>query len=211
MAKGRFITLEGGEGAGKSTQAHLLAQHLRQEGIEVVLTREPGGAAGAEDIRTLLVTGSTDRWQPMSETLLHMAARVEHVAHTIKPALEKGCWVVCDRFIDSTRVYQGQAQGVGMEIVDALHNIALQGLMPDLTLVLDLPVKDGLARALERGEEENRYESMGTDFHETLRTAFRNLSEKEPDRCLLIDASKPKEQVSAAIWQMVAPLLQGGQ
>lgn len=208
MTKGRFITLEGGEGVGKSTQAQILADRLRGQQVPVVLTREPGGAPGAEDIRTLLVEGSPQRWQPMSETLLHMAARVEHVAHVIRPALSQGKWVICDRFIDSTRVYQGQVQGVGESVVDDLHELALASLMPDLTLVLDIPASSGLQRAHDRGGKETRYEQMGETFHKTVLGAFRALTEKEPDRCHLIDANGSIEQVSDQIWHSVAPLLE---
>ena len=207
MTRGRFITLEGGEGVGKSTQARRLAERLRTLGIEVVLTREPGGVPGAEEIRTLLVSGTSRRWEPMAETLLHMAARVEHVETLIRPALMAGRWVVCDRFVDSTRVYQGMVQGVGDERVMALHKIALAGLMPDLTLILDLASDVGLARAQARGEPESRYERMEETFHRGLAEAFRRLAAQEPARCHLIDATGEEDAVAARLWQAVEPLL----
>ncbi len=208
MIKGRLITLEGGEGVGKSTQARILSDRLREQGKPVVLTREPGGSPSAENIRRLLVEGAPERWQPMSETLLHMAARVEHVAHLIQPALNRGEWVICDRFIDSTRVYQGHVQAVGEDVIDKMHEITLASLMPDLTLILDLPAKSGLHRASERGGKENRYEQMGEDFHITVFNAFRALADKEPQRCRLIDADGPIEWVSDQIWQAIMPLLE---
>lgn len=208
MTKGRFITLEGGDGAGKSTQAHILADRLRSQGCSVVLTREPGGAPGAETIRTLLVEGALDRWQPMSEALLHMAARVEHVTHLIQPALDRGAWVVCDRFIDSTRVYQGHVQKIGEEVVDDLYRIALGTLMPDITLILNLPISASLQRMEIRGGREDRYERMGENFHKTVLDAFRALAEKEPQRCRMIDADGSPEQVSERIWQVITPLLE---
>ncbi len=210
MTRGRFITLEGGEGVGKSTQARRLAERLRARGIEVVSTREPGGAPGAEDIRALLVDGAPGRWVPMAETLLHMAARVEHVERVIRPALAAGRWVVCDRFVDSTRVYQGMMQGVGDERVMALHKIALDGLMPDRTLILDLAPDLGLARTQIRGAPESRYERMEKAFHHGLVEAFRRLAAQEPARCRLIDARGDEAAVAARLWQEVLPLLPSG-
>ncbi len=207
MTRGRFITLEGGEGVGKSTQARLLAARLEDAGIDVVRTREPGGTPGAEEIRGLLVSGSPGRWDPMAETLLHMAARAEHVEKVIRPALAAGRWVICDRFVDSTRVYQGMLQGIGDERVMALHEIALGGLMPDLTLILDLTSDLGLARARARAEPDSRYERMADDFHRRLAEGFRRLGAEESARCRLIDADGDEEAVAARLWQAVEPLL----
>ena len=203
MAEGRFITLEGGEGAGKSTQIQRLAEKLRARGETVCVTREPGGAPGAEAIRQLLVTGETTRWSPKSEALLHFAARAEHLERTIRPALARGEWVISDRFTDSTIAYQGP--GVGLEFINQLKELVVGTDMPALTLILDLPVEAGLARAkLRQGKEnsaEDRYERMGTEFHEGLRQAFLNIAKNEPERCVVIDASGTEETVAAAIWK----------
>jgi len=209
VAEGRFISFEGGEGAGKSTQARKLAERLEGQGISVTLTREPGGATSAEAIRELLVHGDTGRWEPMSEALLHIAARVEHLAKTVRPALEAGRWIISDRYVDSTRIYQGIVQGVGIERIDELHALALDGVMPDRTLILDLPVEEGLARAAARvGEGEDRYERMGRPFHESLRAGYRQLARSEPERCRLIDASADTETVAERIWSEITPLLE---
>lgn len=211
--RGRFITLEGGEGAGKSTQVKRLAAALSARGIETVVTREPGGTPGAEDIRALLVTGDPARWDAMTETLLHYAARRAHVEKTVKPALTRGAWVISDRFADSTMAYQGYAGAVGREVVAALHKLVLGDFQPDLTLVLDVPVEVGSQRGLARwgvakwGEAtwgETRYERMGLAFHETLRKAFHDIAAREPQRCRLIDADGEPDQVAAALWQAVA-------
>ncbi|MEK9967788.1 MAG: dTMP kinase [Ferrovibrio sp.] len=205
---GRFITLEGGEGAGKSTQVKHLAAALAARGIEVVQTREPGGTPGAEAIRALLVTGDPARWDAMTETLLHYAARRAHVEKTVKPALARGAWVISDRFADSTMAYQGYAGAVGRDTVASLHQLVLGDFAPDLTLVLDLPVEVGLARAKARMQgsiqAEDRYERMGLAFHEALRAAFHDIAAREPQRCRLIDASGSADQVAAALWQTVA-------
>jgi dTMP kinase len=201
---GRFITLEGGEGAGKSTQASLLAQSLRGTGIEVIATREPGGAPGAEAIRALLVEGEAGRWQPMSELLLFLAARHEHVTRLIRPALDRGAWVVSDRFADSTMAYQGYAQGLGRQAVARGHDLALGEFAPDLTLILDLPVEEGLARAKRRAGAETRYELMGAAFHRKLREGFLDIARRAPERCRVIDASGPVEAVQAALRHVVA-------
>lgn len=210
---GQFITLEGGEGAGKSTQVKRLAATLSARGIEVVQTREPGGTPGAEDIRSLLVTGDPARWDAMTETLLHYAARRAHVEKTVKPALARGAWVISDRFADSTMAYQGYAGSVGREAVAALHKLVLGDFVPDLTLILDVPVEVGSQRGLARwgvakwGEAkwgETRYERMGTAFHESLRAAFHEIARREPERCRLVDAGGNPDQVAAALWQAVA-------
>ena len=206
MTQPRFITLEGGEGAGKSTQAKRLAAKLSERGHRVTLTREPGGAPGAEIIRELLVTGETGRWTPLAETLLHFAAREEHLTHTIRPALARGDWVICDRFIDSTFAYQGAAQGSQRDTIATLGKIVIGNDMPGLTLILDLPVEVGLSRAGQRGGED-RYERMGPAFHETLRRAFLNIAKAQPDRCLVIDAALKEDEVARQIWHSVTSRL----
>jgi dTMP kinase len=202
VTKGRFITLEGGEGGGKSTQVFRLADRLRRTGLQVVATREPGGAEGAEVIRKLLVSGDPGRWDPMTELLLHFAARRDHLRRTIWPALERGHWVVCDRFADSTMAYQGYGQGLGCAAVEAVYRLVVGDFKPDLTLILDLPVAEGLHRADARGGE-NRYERMDKVFHERLRQGFIEIARAEPARCVLIDASRPvdtvAEDVAAAV------------
>jgi dTMP kinase len=205
--RGKFITLEGGEGAGKSTQQRRLAGWLRDSGLAVVETREPGGSPGAEEIRRLLVTGAAGRWDPLTETLLIFAARRDHLRQTIEPALAGGRWVVCDRFIDSTLVYQGVAQGVGQSPIETLQDLVAGDLRPDLTLVLDLPVDEGLARAKRRAGDEDRYERMDRSFHEKLRAAFRDIAAREPARCLLIDASGDEAAVAARIQAAVSARL----
>ncbi len=199
MTAGRFITLEGGEGAGKSTQAQCLVAALVAAGIPAIATREPGGAPGAEEIRALLVEGETGRWDPLTETLLHFAARAEHVARTVKPALARGEWVVCDRFADSTMAYQGYGQGLGRETVEAIGRAVLGGFGPDLTLVLDLPAEAGLVRATGRPGVATRYERMGLPFHRRLREAFLDIARREPGRVAVIDASAPVEAVHEGI------------
>lgn len=201
--RGRFITFEGGEGAGKSTQIGRLAEALAAAGIAVLVTREPGGAPGAEEIRTLLVTGEPGRWQKISEVLLHFAARAEHLAHTVLPALNAGTWVLCDRFADSTMAYQGYGHRLGRTPVLTLNRLVLGPLVPDLTLILDLPVKAGLARAAGRGGAD-RYERMGLAFHERVRRGFRDIARREPRRCALLRADGPIEAVAAAVRRSVA-------
>jgi dTMP kinase len=198
MQQGRFITLEGGEGSGKSTQARLLADALRADGQEVVLTREPGGTPGAEAIRGLLVTGDPDRWTPWSDALLMTAARVDHVARVIRPALARGATVICDRFIDSTRAYQGAGRGLEDAALIDLHNEAV-GLWPDLTLVLLLDEAEGLARAAARGGNEARFEAIGAAFHAHVQAFFAQLPAAEPARCKAINASGSIEAVAARI------------
>lgn len=208
--RGRFISLEGGEGTGKSTQAQLLAERLRGQGLDVLLTREPGGAPGAEEIRALLVTGAVKRWSPMAETLLHMAARAEHLACAILPALEAGRWVISDRYMDSTMVYQGVLQGVGEERVRALHRRALDDVLPDLTAILDLSADEGLRRAGGRQAAatspgpEDRYERMGDDFHRRIVESFRAIAARDSERCRLIDAGGSPEDVHARLWALLA-------
>ena len=202
MTQGRFITFEGGEGAGKSTQLRRLVARLAQ-GREVVATREPGGSPGAESIRDLLVNGAADRWSPVTETLLMYAARRDHVERVITPALSRGAWVVCDRFADSTRAYQGAAGGVDPGLISTLEAQVLGQARPDLTLVLDLPADIGLARAAGRAGGETRFESKGAAFHLRLRDAFLAIAAADPGRCHVIDAAAPVEGVGAAIWTAV--------
>eukprot|EP00435_Cladocopium_sp_Y103_P076606 s1_g345.t1 len=201
---GRFITFEGGEGAGKSTQIRLLGEALAKAGHQVLQTREPGGSPGAEEIRSLLVTGDSDRWTGMTEVLLHFAARTDHLARVIRPALEAGTWVLCDRFVDSSVAYQGVAQGLGTDVLQNLTQLVVADTMPDLTLILDLPVEEGLARAGSRGDGEDRYEKMGQAFHQTLRQAFLDIAEGAPDRCKVIDATEEIGAVHQAIWSETA-------
>jgi len=202
-APGRFISLEGGEGTGKSTQARRLAARLRERAIDVVLTREPGGSPGAEQIRKLVVEGDGGRWTPITEALLVYAARADHVARTIGPALAKGQWVITDRFSDSTFAYQGAGRGLPRETIRRIDAAVLDDFRPDLTLVLDLPVEVGLARALGRGGSETRFENLDRDFHERMRAAFQDIVRKQPERCRLIDAAGEEDAVAAAIWDAV--------
>ncbi|MBV9996572.1 MAG: dTMP kinase [Caulobacteraceae bacterium] len=209
MASGRFITLEGGEGAGKSTQALRLAERLRAKGQEVVLTREPGGSPGAETIRGLLVTGDADRWSALTETLLMCAARRDHVERTIAPALARGAWVVSDRFADSTRAYQGAGGGVPTAFIAVLEAQVVGDARPDLTVILDLPAEAGLARAASRPHGETRFEEKGEAFHRRLRDGFLSLARAEPGRCVVVDAGADPESVAAAIWEIVQARLIG--
>ncbi len=207
MDRGRFITLEGGEGAGKTTQARLFGAALEERGVDALITREPGGAPGAEAIRGLLLDGEVGRWEPLAEALLHNAARHEHVVQTIAPALAAGRWVICDRFADSTVAYQGHGQGVAAETLAALQRLAVGDLVPDLTLVLDVPVSAGQARIASRaageGRPANRYERMDTAFHERLRAGFLDIAGHEPGRCALIDASQDVAAVQREICDAV--------
>ena len=198
MARGRFITLEGGEGAGKSVQRDRLVQALRAAGLETVATREPGGSPSAEAVRELLLAHGTD-WQPLSEALLHAAARSQHLAETVRPALEAGRWVVSDRFSDSTRAYQGWGQGVALETLDQLEAMVVADTRPDLTIMLDVAPEVGLARAEGRGQGADRYEAMDLAFHQRLRAGYRAIAESAPERCVLIDASGSEDAVAAEI------------
>lgn len=199
MARGRFITLEGGEGAGKSTQIRLLADALRAINIDVVTTREPGGSAAAEAVRDLLVNGEPGRWLPLSEAMLLSAARHDHVMRTIRPALAAGTWVLCDRFADSTMAYQGFGHGLDQDTLTALRDMAVAGTVPDLTVILDIDPAQGLARAAARRGGEDRYERMQLSFHEKLRAGFQAIAKAEPSRCALIDASAGVDLIQAAI------------
>lgn len=200
VARGRFITFEGGEGTGKSTQARRLAERLRTAGHDVVLTREPGGTPGAEEIRALLVEGAADRWSPLAEALLLNAARTDHLEALIRPALARGAWVVCDRFADSTRAYQGAAGGVEDATLAAVQAAVVGDTRPDLTLLLDAPAELGLARATARGGAA-RFEGKGIAFHQRLRDDYRRLA-AEP-RWILIDAARPEDVVASDVWAAV--------
>jgi dTMP kinase len=202
-ARGRFITFEGGEGAGKSTQVRMLASRLRAAGREVIATREPGGSPGAEAIRKLLVEGATDRWGPLPETLLFLAARSDHVANAIEPALAAGNWVICDRFTDSTVVYQGMVRGLGIQRVRALQELSVT-VVPDITFVLDIDPDEGLARTRGRAGAENRFEQFDAGFHLRLREAFLGIAKNEPERCIVVDSSQAPDIVAEEIWRTVA-------
>jgi|SRR5579871_289161 len=205
--RGRFISFEGGEGAGKSTQARLLRTALEAHGHSVLLTREPGGSPGAEEIRKLLVEGEPDRWTPLAETLLFLAARADHVARVIEPALTSGTWVISDRFSDSTFVYQGLARGLGLDAVRNLQKAALGDFAPDLTILLDVDPRSGLERAVARGAKENRFERFDAAFHQRLRDGFLSIAAAEPQRCAVVDASAPPETAAANVWRAVAERL----
>ncbi|MBP7336105.1 dTMP kinase [Niveispirillum sp.] len=207
MARGRFITLEGGEGAGKSTQIRLLADALRAAGIDVVTTREPGGSAGAEAVRDLLVNGEPGRWLPVSEAMLLSAARHDHVMRSIRPALDAGRWVLCDRFADSTMAYQGYGHGLDHEVLTTLRDIAIGDTRPDLTLILDIDPAQGLARAAARRGGEDRYERMQATFHERLREGYQAIAKAEPFRCAIVDASAGIDAIQAAIRAVIADRL----
>jgi dTMP kinase len=203
--RGRFITFEGGEGAGKSTQAAALVGKLGVFGIDAARTREPGGSPGAEIIRHVLLSGMAKDLGTEAEALLFAAARADHVDTLIKPALAAGRWVVCDRFLDSTRIYQGVLGHVGRPLLRALERVTVGDTLPDLTFVLDLPAEIGLARARERRGSGplDRFETEDIAYHEALNAAFRDLAKAEPQRCVLIDATPPADKIAAEIWRQV--------
>ncbi len=196
--RGRFITLEGGEGAGKTTLARSLAQRLEAAGVEAVVTREPGGTLNAEAVRALLVEGEADRWSPMAETLLLYAARRDHLERLIEPALARGAWVISDRFADSTRAYQGAAGRLDPARIEAIHAAALDGFEPDLTLIVDLDPQTGLERTRSRGEAATRFERHPPDFHARLRQGFLDIAARHPARCAVIHGAAPAETVLTA-------------
>ncbi|TYO88424.1 dTMP kinase [Oceanicella actignis] len=206
-ARGVFLSFEGADGAGKTTQLRRLAVRLRAQGREVVETREPGGAPGAEEIRRLVLEGDPARWSAVTELLLFNAARRDHVERTIAPALARGAVVLCDRFADSSRVYQGVVRGAGAELADSLHALAI-GIEPDLTLILDIAPRTGLTRGLARGTAEERFERFGLAFQARVRAAFRDLAAANPARCRLIDAEGDEEAVAARVWAAAAPLFE---
>ena len=195
---GRFITLEGGEGAGKSTQIQVVKDYLLTRGNDVVVTREPGGTSEGQEIRNLLVSGDKDKWSPLSETLLILADRAAHLERVIRPALAEGKYVVCDRFFDSTKAYQGVAGGLGLDVIHNLQQPVLGTTLPDVTFLLDIDPEKGLRRAQERGGE-LRFESKTLAYHRTLRNAFLDFAAQEPDRIFVIDADRDVEAVSADI------------
>ena len=203
--RGKFITFEGGEGAGKSTQAAMLALRLESLGIGVLLTREPGGSPGAEIIRYVLLSGAAKPFGPEAEAMLFAAARTDHIRHAIEPALEGGKWVVCDRFADSTRVYQGALGQVDQRLIKGLERVSIGDLSPDLTLILDLPAEVGLQRSAQRsgGSSPDRFEAENLEFHEKLRQAYLALAAAAPKRCIVIDASGEKDEVGKKIWSVV--------
>jgi dTMP kinase len=207
VTRGRFITFEGGEGAGKSTQVRLLTAALAGQGRDVLATREPGGATGAEEIRWLLVSGDPGRWDGVTEALLHFAARRDHLARTVWPALDAGRWVVSDRFADSTMAYQGYGHGLGREPIERLYAVTVGSFAPDLTLILDVPPESGIARTHARMDGEDRYERMDLSFHQRLRAGFLEIAALEPQRCVIIDASGSVDEVHAAILKAVAERL----
>ena len=194
-----MITVEGGEGAGKSTQVERLVASLDAAGLPAQRTREPGGSQGAEAIRRLLLEGESDRWDALGEALLLNAARRDHVIRTIEPALARGVWVVCDRFADSTLAYQGYGRGLPLDRLRALHRLTLGDFQPDLTLILDLPVEEGLRRAMLRPGAADRFERLDHGFHQRLRDGFLAIAAAEPERCVLVDASGDVESVHHAI------------
>jgi dTMP kinase len=208
--RGKFITFEGGEGTGKSTQAGMLAHKLKSLGLGVLVTREPGGSPGAEIIRHVLLSGAAKPLGADAEAMLFAAAREDHVRCTIEPALAAGKWVVCDRFADSTRVYQGTLGQVDRRLIKGLERVSIGDLLPDLTLILDVPVDVALERlALRRGDAApDRFEAENVEFHQKLREAFRALAADEPERCVIIDASVPRVQVAKDIWDSVQAKLE---
>ncbi len=209
--KGKFISFEGGEGGGKSTQLKLLAIALQESDIDVLETREPGGSPDAELIRTLLVEGETDRWDAQTETLLHYAARRDHLNKVILPALNKGQWVLTDRYADSTMAYQGYGHGVSKKAIHGFYQFIAGNKQPDLTIILDLPAAEGLARADMRANEkaikiqqkEDRYERMGLEFHSRLRDGFLDIARKNRKRCMVIDATKSIEEIQTNVRKLV--------
>ena len=202
--KGHFISLEGGDGSGKSTQIKRLVAALKKHGIASLATREPGGSKGAEEIRKLVLTGAPGRWDALTETLLMFAARHDNVETAIKPALASGKWVVCDRFTDSTYAYQGAGGGLARETIRRMETLVLNDFRPDLTLILDVPVALGLSRTGGRAHKESRFERKGTQFHERLREAYLQIARRDPHRCVVIDAAEGEDAVAAAIWNTIA-------
>ncbi|VAW06179.1 Thymidylate kinase, partial [hydrothermal vent metagenome] len=210
ISRGKFISFEGGEGVGKSTQINILRDRLQGRGIDVIVTREPGGAPGAEEIRTLLLTGEVDKWVPMTEVLLFYASRVDHLERTIRPALDAGQWVISDRYADSTFAYQGAGHGLGATVIDEIHRLATDNFWPDITILLDADPEEALKRATDReaaiSEElrEDRYEKMADNFHCRLRQAFLDIAARSPDRFRLVAAAGTIDDVSDHIWTQIA-------
>ena len=204
---GRLITFEGGEGAGKSTQVCILVDRLRNAGRHAIATREPGGSPAAENIRETLLSGKVKQFGPFAEALLFSIARQDHIDTVISDALARGQWVVCDRFLDSTRAYQGATGGVPAPVISALERLTLHGVMPNLTIVLDIPVEEGLARMARRRGAPDRFESQDISQHERIRKAFLDIAEEESGRCVVIDARKPEALVAEDVWEAVAERL----
>ncbi|MEA2861757.1 MAG: dTMP kinase [Methylobacteriaceae bacterium] len=209
--RGRFITFEGGEGAGKSTQVRRLVSRLEERGIEVIATREPGGSRKAEALRDVLLSGAAARFGAAGEAILFSAARIDHVDNMIAPALARGAWVVSDRFADSTRAYQGVLGKLDRRFILALERIAIAHVRPDLTIFLDIPAEAGLLRISNRrkGEPADRFEAEGIQFHNDLRNAFREIARAEPERCVSVNGLAPEDQVAAAVWSEVETRLLG--
>jgi dTMP kinase len=207
---GRFITFEGGEGAGKSTQVARLVERLRAFGLEALATREPGGTPNAEALRKVLLEGLVEKLSPASEAMIFSAARIDHLDKLIRPALARGAYVICDRFVDSTRAYQGGA--LSENVIDQLEKLAVGETMPDLTFILDLPAEEGMARAnARRGDgKADRFESEAIEFHRGLRQAFLKIAEKNPQRCVVIDASRSVDEIAQDIWTCVESRFIGG-
>ena len=207
---GKFITFEGGEGSGKSTQARLLSEQFWRVGVHTFITREPGGSPFAEALRKIILDPNTPEHSALSEALLFYAARADHLDNTVRPALNAGLWVICDRFIDSTRVYQGIAGGLPGEVIDVLNQIVVSPTFPDLTIILDVPAELGLGRAHSRRMdrvnpdiEADAYEKRDLAFHWKLRDAFRDIARQEPERCVIIDAAQDERTVFAEVWRAV--------
>lgn len=209
MSRGIFITFEGGEGAGKSTQIVTLAETLRGTGREVLVTREPGGSPGAEAVRHVLLSGAAEPFGPGMEALLFAAARSDHVEQVIRPAVARGAVVLCDRFMDSSRVYQGVTGNLDAGFMRALEKVAINGMVPDLTIILDLDAEEGMRRAAARrgNDGADRYEKETLDVHRRRREAFLEIARAEPERCVVIDAAQPPEEVAAAIAEAAHPLI----
>jgi dTMP kinase len=206
--RGRFVSLEGGEGVGKSTQARALAAALRDRGLEVVETREPGGSVGAEAIRALLLNGEADRWGARAEALLFAAARADHVDRTIRPALDAGMWVICDRFLDSSVAYQGGADGLGADAIKVLHGIGSDGLLPDRTLLLTLPEDTAMAREAARDAgRPDRFGARDPEYHRRVTATFQRLAEAEPVRWRIIEAKGSADAVTNALLAAIGDLL----
>ncbi len=208
--RGTFITFEGGEGTGKSTQINLLTERLVKAQIAHVVTREPGGTPQGEALRELLVNGHTGNWSAESETLLNYAARAEHLRTVIVPALSRGEVVVCDRFMDSTLAYQGFAGGCDPQLIEVLEHTIVDGNRPDLTLIFDIDPEQGLARARQRtGAAEDRFERKGISYHTRIRDAFREIAKSDPQRCRVIDAGRSIDAISSEVWSIVRPFVHG--
>ncbi len=210
MRRGFFITFEGGEGAGKSTQIRLLAEHLRADGHEVIETREPGGSPGAEAVRHVILSGAAEPFGPTLEAILFAAARLDHLEQIIRPAIARGAVVLCDRFVDSSRVYQGVTGGIDNEFMTALERVTVAGTMPDLTLILDLEAEEGLRRATERRGEAvaDRFEKEMLEIHRQRRDAFLDIAARDPERCVVVESSAPPDDVARQVSEAVRRVME---